>query len=440
MDRLVTDIGLAGRGAKRYGSVLTPQDLIHNRNFNDGKEARRRTSATGGITFAQFAAAGMKAAMRNFEFGFYKDGANPFGPGLQESEDVNPRIILFGRRYSSLSSTKHLGAADLGPPCEKELAIVYRQIPRDPHIVMPFDESNTVGNGPLLEPGFTFQGTPVLAASLIQWNYMYADLQYEWASKFPEEYLKVRPIHIWNGFPRHLVDKNSRMVQRMRANLKGFKENKGWGIDGAVMMTAGTDGSAPQRLNGFRTNPDGTVSGGKAVKSYHVTVAAKGQAPLLDITLGEGMTERARVSLVLRKCAEYDRVDDNSESLSYNLVQKGIDENRDATGMTRTVPGKFNLNGQPVLFRPYQLCVVSDPTGKAKLDPEYGEYVDEAGDEWADGVILPVSVVFSAPIRTTYTPPAEPVNVRPLMDGRKVLARDHFEAIMDPDDGLRCIS
>ncbi len=444
MRGITSDIESAGRGAKRFGSVLSPKDLIHNRNFNDGNEARQRTRASGAMSFAKYAKDGIRSAMKSMAFDWYQNGPNPFGPGLQESEDVNPRVILFGRVYTAVSSALHLSAADMGPPGEKELAIVYRQPVRSNNIVMSLDVGSQIeGVGPMIEPGFIMQGTPCLAATVLQWNYMMADMQYQWAYDDYEAYIRVPPTWLWHGVPKD-INKGLYWVDRMLKNLKGLSELRGWSLDGAVGITAGDDGGAPMVNSGFRSLNNGALIGaGGSTKRYHVTVAAKGEFPMYDYWCGRGMTEGARLYFVCRKyeSSQYERLEDNAKSLVFHLVSKPIDEDRDAAHMVRTIKGRVVINkttGEEVDFCPHLLAPAADPSG-SPLDRAHGCYSDENKERNTDGVFLHVGKVFSAPIRMTYKQPRLLEEVVPFMDGRKVLSNDPFQCIVDTDDGLRSI-
>jgi hypothetical protein len=437
---LVNDIESAGRGTKRYGSQFGQREVLENVNFKDGNVLRARLSGKGGSSFSKWAAEGMKTAMRAFELQFFRDGPNPFGPAAHEAEDAIPRIILFGRRYAALNSMLHSGGADLGPPGEHELAMVYRSArsaDRDKEdgegeILALGEESDVHGRRMPMTPGFYMQGSPCLAAGLTQLNYALADLQYQWACEDYDSYLRVRPCHIIHGYPS-AIDRTLRFGQQ----LKGFVDHLGWSIDGGVLATAGDDGSAPLRMNS--TARDVHLGSGLAVKTVHATVAAKGRFDMYDYALGAGVTEGARCYLRLGKYpwANYTRRDSN-KALVYNLIHRASDEDRDAAGMVRTIPGIIRGGkGDGKVFCPFQFMMIFDPSGGGSLDRlKYGSFMDEDGDHWADAWVGLVGKVLTAPIRPKFSDPPEPEELRPIMDGRNYMARDTIDMILFPDDGV----
>ncbi len=441
MQSLVSDTYSAGRGVKRFAS-----------NFSAGF-AGNMTSTANQVrnSFNGSLGLGLGATSRPFDADFKQDGAIPYGPPLQGSEDLNPVVTIFGRRYRA-PGPANLANADLGPPGERNLAMVWRSRPKVENVYIPLS-LEAPSNGLIAsmfagstnssyEPmsgvqgkGISVQGAPTLAMMPHQGNFMLAELQSGWTPFRGYEHVTA-PILTYGGtmLPKEMYPDEWPSTKELK-DLPGLTEYEGLSFDGVVTHIIGDDGSAPQYTDGLRMY-GGQLSGRADSKTYTATVNNKGKTTTLDYCGGEAVLGGYHLYAVLKKwhIDQYDHPDDAHKNIFlFNLVTKGHDEFRDGAAMRRTVTMPKCVNGE--LARPLMWAFVMS---QSVLDREYAKYVDEFGTE-RQGVIAHIGVIESAPIRGQLLPPPTPDSLRPYMNNKQTSRGDPLELIVNVDDGLKCM-
>ena len=395
---------------------------------------------------------------RSFENpGFRENGMNPYGPPLAQEDDINQKITVQGRRYRSVG-TGNLGGADLGPPAENSLAMVYRNRGKGTNLTIP-------GSAPSRNPltlmnlngppstmlgevmgnyggeefqqetpfGIVLQGEPALAATPCTLNYLLADLYFDWFKANPDLCKYVTDQMLYYG-TRDLPYHDPALVQLLRTTFPSFAAYEGFSVDGVPRNTIGLDGTAPQYTDGLRTINNGANLVGRAQKDYVATVTHRGSTPIFNYWGPAGTRPGKRLYMVLRKFGtnEYRHPTGQDQELQYNLSAKVHDEYRDGASMYRTLSIPKKDDG--IYARPPQFAFVA---ADGVLDREHAHYVDEWGrHRW--GVIIYVGTVLSSGIESTYQPPLAVGKLRPYMDNRVAMREDVIQIILNCDDGFKC--
>jgi hypothetical protein len=429
LSQFVSGANAAGRGVKRYAA----------RNPNlYGMWDGGMDNVTGNFP--------MFNPGQSYDPGFHQDGMNPFGPAFHSIEDVNPRVIIQGRRYKAIGA-HNLKDADLGPPTEHRLAFVYRAPGRQPNIEV-FTESPDLFSHSLAGSdssehaspfGLVIQGEPALGTDPTCQNFLLATLAEKWGPQPGWKHVTAQMIYSGTKNLGPYYDPRSKKVQELNA-LDAFKEFEGFSPDGVPRNTIAEDGTAPQHNDGL-VSPNGYTLAGRAEKSIIAAVTRKGRETMCNYWGDEGVRPGARMYAILKKY-EYDQYD-RSEStpgnvLSFNLTAKSHDEFRDGASMVRTINvGQTRTRGgQDVPTLPYAWGFVCC---YGPLDREHLRFKHEDGRvDYGVGVL--VAIVHSAPIRSRYLPSLRPGEVRPHMDNRDATRNDTVDVVMNLDDGFSCLN
>ncbi len=417
MQALAAQLAASQRGVKRYAPPVSAHDIMNSRP-ETGRSVRQKLDGN----------------KYNFA-GYVKNNPLPELTPMHDIERVNPRIILFGRQYYALDSIAHYKSADLGPPSTNQVALVMRTRPNGKNPVL-------MGLGQKRDMTAVIQSAPAIAATILQWNFMMAEIQAKWRKQDREAYQQITPRMLWFGFPEEYKSEpeyTKMLIVQKLLGLADMDTYLGWSTDGLVRHVSGFNGNAPDKNDGFMLAADGNMYSGGITKGYMATVVAAGDTEMLDYCEGRGVVEGARIGLILRKYphANYLRHASDAAELRFNMSHKLHDSVRDTAAMLRYVDTETSLikgKSDPIL--PLLLSVVSIPDG-GPCPSQWTDYTDEDGFEHTDGLFLSLGSVWAAPMRMSYKLPYEDGNeLKPFMDGRASIESDPIHMLVDPDDGF----
>ncbi len=435
MDFLSRDALRAGTAVKRYGSDFSDafRGQVAGSQRNDiagmGQQVQRAFSGSMGMGLPG-------ATPRAFEVGFNQEGANPFAPAMQESEEtMNPVITMFGTRFVGLGA-QNLSGADLGPPSERQLAIGRR----DRIVVNDTATALVSGSNDQLmasmfgghtgmsenEYGVTTQSGPTLAMNPIQNNYLLAQIYNVWADYPGIKHMTEKLL--WNGrsmMTKEMYPTTWKTTTELDA-LPDFPTWEGLSWLGTVRNIITEDGNAAQWNDGI-TVTRGHMAG-SADQRYVATVICRGKETTIDYWEGKGVHQGRQAYAVLKKWKEEEyRHPTPSEKgiLMYDMMTKGHDQFRDGAAMKRGIERKKLPNG--VLVRPPQWGFI---TCDGPLDRDYARYVDEWGRE-REGLIVKIGTIHTAAIRTNHKPAPTVDEFRPFMDNRGAMRNDPLELVIN---------
>lgn len=438
-----SDVAAIGGAVKRYAGDFGP--ALRGARTDFGAIAPLRD---------QFAFDGAPLRPYELDSATHREGSNAYAVPLQQTEDVNPRITVQGRRFMSIATLRETGA-NIGAPSVHRLAFTWRQAPafdedrpqnisvrvpsyRSSHVrsvdefmLSSYGTTGTFKQAPAHQH-LSVQMLPTLAAEPCAMNFLLADMQREWARRDPTLYLRINEEMLFYG-TRHLAGTYpTDILRQLQNNLPGFKGYEGFDLEGIPRQVATEDGALP---------PVG--SKGHASRVTTVTLTANGAELCLDYWNAAGLEAGTLLYAILKKSppdtyrrpAGVKHDDTGASKLLYTFSYTADSK----TPMTRVLdlPGipVPSAGGKRVPMRPYQWHFV---TSRTTLDREHAKYEDEWGHT-RYGLVIYIGYILSPPPGGPTKPPTQPGKSMPYMDDSKVARSTPMEIILNPDSGLYCI-